>query len=117
MHYRFNRRVALTLAAAALAGCSSTPAPSSGTPTTTGTSTTNAAITAADLRQRLFIYADDSMMGRKAGTAGNIKSTQYIADELRRMGMQPGGDNGTYFQNVPLLHLTASRTKPIVVDG
>jgi hypothetical protein len=78
---------------------------------------TSAAITAADLRHRLFIYADDSMMGRKAGTEGNMKATTYIANELRRMGVQPGGENGTYFQNVPLLHLQASKTKPIIVDG
>jgi hypothetical protein len=117
MTYRLDRRVALTLAAAALSGCASTSTPSSGTPTSSSTSTTSAAITPADLRSRLYTYADDSMMGRKTGTAGNIKATQYIADELRRMGVQPGGENGTYFQNVPLLHLQASRTKPIVVDG
>src|SRR6478672_4633434 len=33
------------------------------------------------------------------------------------MGMQPGGENGTYFQIVPILHLNASRTKAITVDG
>jgi hypothetical protein len=57
------------------------------------------------------------MMGRKAGTPGNDKATQYIANELRRMGVQPGGENGTYFQTVPILHLQASRTKAITVDG
>lgn len=118
MHYRFDRRVALLLAAAAVAGCAGASTPSSGTPTTgTAVSTTSAAITPADLRQRLFIYADDSMMGRKAGTPGNDKATQYIANELRRMGMQPGGENGSYFQTVPILHLQASRTKAITVDG
>jgi hypothetical protein len=119
MHHRFNRRAALTLAAAIVAGCATAATTSSPTATTTtaGASTTSAAITAADLRQRLYIYADDSMMGRKAGTPGNDKATQYIANELRRMGMQPGGENGSYFQIVPILHLTASRTKAITVDG
>ena len=118
MHHRFDRRVAPMLAAAAIAGCASGSTPTSGAPTTgTTASSTSAAITPADLRQRLFIYADDSMMGRKAGTPGNDKATQYIADELRRMGMQPGGENGTYFQTVPILHLQASRTKAITVDG
>ena len=121
MHHRFDRRVATTLAAIAVAGCATTSTTSSGTTTapTTGASSspTSAAITAADLRHRLYIYADDSMMGRKAGTPGNNKATDYIAGELRRMGMQPGGENGTYFQTVPILHLQASRTKAITVDG
>jgi hypothetical protein len=115
MPVQFDRRLATTLAAAALAGCATASPPSGGT--SGSPSATSAAITAADLRHRVYIYADDSMMGRKAGTPGNDKATQYIADELRRMGMQPGGENGTYFQIVPLLHLQASRTKAITVDG
>src|SRR3954470_24893530 len=118
MKFAYNRRVAMTLAAAVMTACASAPT-SSTTPTSTANiaSATSAAITAADLRHRLFIYADDSMMGRKAGTPGNDKATQYIADELRRMGMQQGGENGSYFQVVPIMHLQASYTKAIVVDG
>jgi hypothetical protein len=116
MFYRFDRRIAMTLAVAGLAACATTSTPPSPS-ATQSTSSTSAAITAADLRQRLFVYADDSMMGRRAGTPGNDKATQYIADELRRMGVQPGGENGTYFQRVPLMTLVASRTKPIIVDG
>jgi hypothetical protein len=62
---------------------------------------TSAAITEADLRTRLYIFADDSMLGRGAGTIGNKKGTDYIAAELRRLGLEPAGDNGTYFQALP----------------
>jgi len=58
------------------------------------------AITAADLRTRLYIYADDSMMGRRIGTVGNLKATAYIEREVRRMGLEPAGDSGTYFQEI-----------------
>ncbi|HEY4735633.1 MAG TPA: M28 family peptidase [Gemmatimonadaceae bacterium] len=61
---------------------------------------TTAAITAADLRTRLYIFADDSMQGRLLATAGNAKGVEYIAAELKRMGLEPAGDNGTYFQSV-----------------
>lgn len=115
MHFRLDRQLVPVLAIVAIAGCAT--AATQGGSSGSGNQTTSAAITAADLRHRLFIYADDSMMGRKAGTEGNNKATTYIANELRKMGMQPGGENGTYFQNVPLLHLQASRTKPIIVDG
>ena len=63
---------------------------------------TTAEITAADLRTRLYIFADDSMQGREAGTAGNVKGTDYIAAEIKKMGLVPAGDNGTYFQTIPL---------------
>ena len=63
---------------------------------------TVAAITAADLMTRLYIFSDDSMTGREAGTTGNIKGTEYIAGELKRLGLKPAGDNGTYFQDFPL---------------
>ncbi|MCU0615486.1 MAG: M28 family peptidase [Gemmatimonadaceae bacterium] len=59
---------------------------------------TEAAITANDLRTRLYQFADDSMMGREAGTLGNIKGTDYIAAEFKRLGLIPAGENGTYFQ-------------------
>ncbi len=63
---------------------------------------TTAAITAADAMTRLYIFADDSMMGRRAGTPGDMKGTSYIEREVRRMGLVPAGDNGTFFQAVPL---------------
>ncbi len=63
---------------------------------------TTADITAQDLMTRLYIFADDSMQGREAGTIGNVKGTDYIASEARKMGLIPAGDNGTYFQAIPL---------------
>ncbi|HEY7878655.1 MAG TPA: M28 family peptidase, partial [Gemmatimonadaceae bacterium] len=63
---------------------------------------TTAAITAADLMTRLYIFSDDSMQGREAGAEGNVKGTDYIAGEIKRMGLKPAGDNGTYFQTIPL---------------
>src|SRR4051812_9735604 len=103
MHYRLHSRLAPALAVAAIAGCASAGTTSSSAPATRAggsASTTSAAITAADLRTRLYAYADDSMMGRKAGTPWNLKATDYIAGELKKMGMQPGGENGSYFQDV-----------------
>ena len=61
---------------------------------------TTSAITAADLKTRLYIFADDSLQGRLLATAGNVKGVEYIAAEVKRMGLVPMGDNGTYFQAV-----------------
>ena len=69
-------------------------------PTTHKPTPTTAAITVADLRTRLFIFADDSMAGRSAGTEGNYKGVEYIASEARRFGLQPAGQDATFFQTV-----------------
>jgi hypothetical protein len=70
---------------------------------------TTAAISAADLMSRLYVVADDSMQGREAGTVGAMKGTAYIAAELKRLGLKPAGDGGTYFQDVPFIARTLSR--------
>jgi hypothetical protein len=75
------------------------------------------AITPADLMTRLYIYADDSMMGRKTGTTWNLKATAYIAEQSRRMGLQPAGDSGTFFQDVPLVQSAFDSTSGLTVDG
>ena len=62
---------------------------------------TVAAITANDLRTRLYQFADDSMQGRRIGEKGNAKGTDYIAREFKRFGLKPAGDSGTYFQSLP----------------
>ena len=49
------------------------------------------AITTADLERRLRIIADDSMMGRASGSAGDYKTAEYIAAEFRRLGLEPAG--------------------------
>jgi len=74
-------------------------------------------ITASDLMSRLYVFADDSMMGREAGTPGAMKGTAYIAGELRRLGLKPAGDSGTYFQNVPFIARTLDSTTTIAVNG
>ena len=61
---------------------------------------TTAEITANDLRTRLYQFADDSMLGRKIGELGNVKGTDYIASEFKRLGLKPAGDNDTYFQTL-----------------
>ncbi|MEO5509812.1 MAG: M28 family peptidase [Longimicrobiales bacterium] len=78
---------------------------------------TTAAITPAELMTRLYIFADDSMMGRDAGRVGNTKGTDYLARELKRLGIEPAGDNGTYFQTLPGVGLYSITPSTFSVDG
>ena len=78
---------------------------------------TTAAITQNDLKTRLYIFADDSMQGRAFGREGNMKGTNYIARELKRLGIKPMGDNGTYFQNLPVTVRRFSEKSTMSVNG
>jgi len=76
-----------------------------------------AVISPATLRTHLYAFAADSMMGREAGTPGNVKATEYLARELRRIGLQPAGDHGTYFQTLPFKERTPAITSTLVING
>ena len=52
---------------------------------------TKAPISEQDLMTRLYVFADDSLMGRQVGTEYNVRATAYIEREVRRMGLKPGG--------------------------
>ena len=63
---------------------------------------TVADITACDLMTRLYIYAADSMKGREAGSPDAIRATAYIESEVKRLGLKPAGDDGSFFQYLPV---------------
>lgn len=73
-------------------------------------------ITAADAMTRLYIFADDSMMGRRAGEEGGMKGTAYIEREVRRLGLVPAGDGGTFFQAVPLVSRSIDTSSQMKAD-
>jgi Peptidase family M28 len=74
-------------------------------------------ISAADLMTRLYIFSDDSMQGREAGAIGDVRGTNYIAAEIKRMGLVPAGDDGTYFQTIPLETVSLDEASTFSVDG
>lgn len=59
----------------------------------------------ADVRQ----LADDRMEGREAGTRGHARAAVYVAARFGQMGLQPAGDAGGFFQQVPLLRAVRVR--------
>src|SRR3954452_13399152 len=109
---------ALTLPLPLAAQASASAAPRGELPLKLAPRPTAPAISAADLMTRLYIFADDSMMGRQVGTEYNLKGTAYIEREVRRLGLVPAGDNGGYFQNIPLFtNYTDTVASSLKVDG
>lgn len=78
------------------------PAPAPAPTVTTGRTSGAAAVTADDVRKRIYIVADDSMRGRATPSAGLETMAGYVASEFRRMGLRPMGDSGGYLQRYPL---------------
>jgi len=77
-----------------------------------------AARTAADaidgekIRAHVRFLSLDLLEGRGPGTRGGELAAEYIATQLALAGVEPAGDNGTYFQRVPLyaVHTVEDKT-------
>jgi hypothetical protein len=56
------------------------------------------AIREADIKRDLFAMAADHFKGREAGTLDELKVSMWLANQARAAGLEPAGDDGTYFQ-------------------
>jgi len=61
------------------------------------------AIKAPAVKAHMAFLADDLLEGRMAGTRGYDLAARYVAAQLAAIGLQPAGDDGTFFQAVPLV--------------
>ena len=61
-----------------------------------------ATITALDMRTRIGFLASDEMGGRATPSPGLEKAAAYLAGEFGRLGLEPGGDGGSFLQRYPL---------------
>lgn len=57
-------------------------------------------ISAADLKQHLYILASDSFGGRELGSEGNLMAAEYIENHFSSLGLKSTGPEGSYFQKV-----------------
>jgi len=54
------------------------------------------------LRADMRFLADDLLEGRGTGTRGHEIAAKFMSSEFEAMGLEPAGDDGSYFQSVPL---------------
>lgn len=59
-----------------------------------------AGVNAEKIRAHVKFLADDLLEGRGPGTRGGELAAKYIAAQFEAYGLKPGGDNGTYLQQV-----------------
>jgi Tol biopolymer transport system component len=60
-----------------------------------------AAIGADDLRGHVEYLASEALGGRLTGSPGERAATGYVAEVFRALGLEPAGEDGSYFQRYP----------------
>ncbi|BDC49496.1 hypothetical protein F183_A18120 [Bryobacterales bacterium F-183] len=63
-------------------------------------------IRANTLKAHVSFLASDLLEGRDTPSRGLDIAGEYIAAQFRRVGLEPAGDNATYFQIAPYLKIT-----------
>jgi Zn-dependent M28 family amino/carboxypeptidase len=74
------------------------------------------AISESTLKEVTRTLSLDAFEGRQPGTPGEEKTLAYLVEQLERAGLQPG-NGGSWFQDVPLVEITASGHAPLTVAG
>jgi len=62
------------------------------------------------VRADVEFLASDDLEGRETGSRGYAIAAEYVASQFRAIGLEPAGDNGSWFQQVPFRR--ASNEKP-----
>lgn len=60
------------------------------------------------IKAHVAYLASDRLEGRGPGTGGELLTTEYLANEFKKVGLKPIGERGTYFQPVPLMRVVTS---------
>ena len=61
----------------------------------------------SDIESHVYFLASDELKGRQTGSDELKIAAAYLANHLRKYGVKPAGENGTYYQNVPMEKITA----------
>lgn len=68
-------------------------------------------ITEADSESTLRMLVEGEMSGRGTGQEGYLKAARWYSEQLALCGFQPGGTDGSWFQNVPFIKMTVVKEK------
>ena len=74
-----------------------------------------ASISAADIAQHTRILASDEFEGRAPSSPGEELTVEYLRDQFRSMGLEPG-NGGSWYQEVPLVSITADPSMILAIE-
>src|SRR5262245_44976615 len=119
--YTFSRRAqllsALALASFALGACKKkedptpAPEPQAAEPVSAEAKSAATQITADDLRAQITKFSGDEFEGRAPATPGDEKAREYLVEQLKAAGFEPGGADGSYQQKFDVVGIEAKMPK------
>jgi Zn-dependent M28 family amino/carboxypeptidase len=74
-------------------------------------------ITAHDIMNHTRTLSSDDFEGRGPGTRGEELTVNYLTEQFKRLGLEPGNPDGTYVQNVPLVGFSTQPTMTLTSAG
>jgi Zn-dependent M28 family amino/carboxypeptidase len=75
-------------------------------------------ITSDQMKDFLYFLADDAMQGRDTPSAGLDVAANFIAFNLKKWGVKPAGDPGSYFQRMWVVRKSADpAASSLVLNG
>lgn len=110
----FQMRYLLSMALLALCtGHALAAAPKAGKPAEAATPR----IDGERLLEHITTLASDEFEGRAPGTHGETVTIEYLQQQFKKMGLEPGNPDGTYLQPVPLVAISSHPTMSYIKDG
>ncbi|WP_105103856.1 M28 family metallopeptidase [Microbulbifer pacificus] len=89
-------------------------------PTLSAEEKTEIAELAKDLHKHIAVLASDKFEGRAPATKGEELTVNYLADEFKKLGLEPGttdaDGNPSWFQQVPVVEMNIE-TSPLIIKG
>ncbi len=76
-----------------------------------------ARVTAESIAAPTRFLAHDLLEGRGPGTRGDQIAIEFIQAEFQSLGVTPGGEKGSFTQDVPLVEMTAEVPPQVTVKG
>jgi len=71
-------------------------------------------ISADRMLENIKILSSDEYEGRAPASKGEKLATHFIEAQFKQLGLEPGNPDGTYFQNVPMVGITADPATELV---
>src|SRR3954467_3608438 len=68
-------------------------------------------------RAHVAFLADDRLEGRDTGSRGHEIAAAYVASQFLALGLEPGGEKGSWSQSVPFRSASLSGTPTVTVSG
>ncbi|HEY0873925.1 MAG TPA: M28 family metallopeptidase [Vicinamibacterales bacterium] len=69
----------------------------------------------AAIMEHIKVLASDEFEGRFPGSKGEELTVNYLIEQSKAIGLQPGNPDGTFVQKVPLVGITGAEARPFTV--